>query len=385
MSRALGFCTALGLVVALPSGLTAQSRLSGVEIRGGVSVEWSSGDFSSLLVPQLDSAERALAGVGEWSASGLVSLIDREDRRLLVNFDGGIRQFVTGGFQSRNYAPREHTAVLAARYGRRVGGGWAYGEAGVRTRSVVDAPPMPVYLPPGYGRYDAAVGYRSPIRRDLQLDVRLSGERADFSAPSGLPALDLLDRSSVSLRIGATRTLSAPREELGVEGDLNSLRVYATYGRHSYPGQGLGVLRSDHALGLGAEYVLHAGRLRLVLGGEGLVSRSNSPRVEYNFARVAAQAGWPLTDRTFADVRGSLAVKRYVRPGRDALVPGEEADNGSVLSATVIHYIDRDVVGDAGDVAGEVGLDWRDVETNFTGAYYTRVRVSFSLVYWPSF
>ncbi len=374
--RILPHCLALVAVCLGGDGaLAGQVRVERLDIRAGVSGEAYFGDFASLLVPQLDSTESALAGVGEWSARGSIRLVEREDRTLTLGFDGGIRQFTTSGFQSRNYAPREHTGWIALRYAQFVSGGGVFGEARVRMRGLVDSPPMPLYLQPGHDKYDASVGYTSTVRRDLHLGIRLSGERADFAAPTGLPALDLLDRSSVLLRASATRIWRPLQEGSNHESDSSSLVVYATYGHHSYPGQGLGVLRSDQALGLGMTYGLRSGRLDLTVGGEGLVSRSNSPRVEYNYARITTDVGWVFGANTWANVSGILAIKRHVRPGQDALVPGEEADNGSVLSATLTRWLGP-------DITGSLQVGWRDVETNFSGAHYTRMGVSFSLVYW---
>lgn len=361
--------------LACHDALAGQIRVINLEIRAGVSVEAYFGDFSSLLVPQLDSTESALAGVGEWSASGVISLIKGEHQNLDVAFDSGIRQFATTGFQLRNYAPREHSGLVVTRYSQHLGSGSVNGEATIRVRGIVDSPPMPLYLQPGYDKYGATIGYNTRIRTNVHVDFAASGELADFAAPEGLPALDLLDRSSVTVRAGATRILTRAKEDADPE-QGSSVRLFGTYGHHSYPGQGLGVLRADQAFGLGAVYQLTTDRLGLTIGVGGTLSRSNSPRVEYNAGRLEADLTWELGTNTQIDVNGILAIKRHIRPGPDALVPGEEADNASVLSATLTRWL-------GADINGSFRLGWRDVETNISGLYYTRFGGSFFLSFWP--
>ena len=362
--------------LAYHDALEGQRLINNLEIRAGVSGEAYFGDFSSLLVPQLDSSESALAGVGEWSASGVISLIAREHQTLDVVFDGGIRQFATAGFRLRNYAPREHSGLVVTRYNQHLGSGSVSAEATVRVRGIADSPPMPLYLQPGYDKYGATIGYNTRIRTNVHVDFAASGELADFAAPVGLPALDLLDRSSVTVRAGATRILTRAKENADPE-QGSRVRLFGTYGHHSYPGQGgEGVLRADQAFGLGAVYQLTTARLGLTISVGGTLSRSNSPRVEYNAGRVEADLTWELGANTQIDVKGILARKRHTRPGQDALVPGEEADNASVLSATLTRWL-------GADINGSFRLGWRDVETNISGAYYTRFGGSFFLSFWP--
>ena len=54
----------------------------------------------------------------------------------------------------------------------------------------------------------------------------------------------------------------------------------------------------------------------------------------------------------------TLARKRYIDPGQDALVPGEEADNESSLYATFTRSLGP-------RVNGSFRVGWQKVETNF--------------------
>ena len=68
----------------------------------------------------------------------------------------------------------------------------------------------------------------------------------------------------------------------------------------------------------------------------------------------------------------TLARKRYIDPGQDALVPGEENDNESSLYAEITRSLGR-------RVDGAFRLGWQKVETNFNGAYYSRFGGAFFL------
>ena len=74
-------------------------------------------------------------------------MIESEENWLFLTFDGGLRQFAAGGFEIRDYAPREWVGRGALSYSRLLGS-WAVlsGRLGWRGRSVQDRPPMPLFL-----------------------------------------------------------------------------------------------------------------------------------------------------------------------------------------------------------------------------------------------
>ena len=356
------------------SPLAAQVRLSDFVITGGAAMEVYLGNFSAITVPQIDSTDSALAGVGEWTARGGVSFLPPGRRALVLDFEGGVRQFATGGFQLRNYAPREHSGRVTMTYGQTLAGGTFTTEASARARSIADRPPLPLYLSPGYETYMAKVGYGKSLRPDFDLSMAVTGEMADYAAPRALPQLDLLDRSSVIVRTEAVRDFRDPaRSE-----DFSKFGVFADYRYHSYPKQGLGLLRVDHAVGGGVSYERETERLGLRLSLDGTLSRSNAPRVDYNAAVLKAELSWTLGSSTQLDIEGNLARKRYLNPVVDALVPGEEGDNASLLYAEITRFLSP-------AVDGSFRFGWQKVETNISGAYYTRFGGTFFLKVRPGF
>lgn len=374
-SRVRALLVVLGVTGSLhvPGALAGQARVEDLVISAGVAGEAWRGDFTALNVPQIDSTETAVAWVGEWSANGIFTLLARGHSRLEATLDAGFRQFATGGFRLRNYAPREHSGTLTTSYRQKIAGGRG-GEltasAQAQTRGIADRPPMPLYLAPGYDIYRVTAGYARSIR-GLEADFFVTREEADFTAPDLLPNLDLLDRSSVNAVAGAGRRFyrSADPDEEYYWG----FRLFGAYRHHSYPKQGLGILRVDNAIGMGGTYKLVTERFDLSVTLDGTRSRSNSRRVEYNAGRLEMQLHvWEFWRDLGLNVAGTLARKRYIDPGQDALVPGEEADNESSLYAEITRSLGR-------HVNGAFRLGWQRVETNFSDAYYTRFGGAFFL------
>ena len=162
--------------------------------------------------------------------------------------------------------------------------------------------------------------------------------------------------------------------------DHSALRFFGTYLHHSYPKQGLGLLRRDNAERIGGEFTLDRRDTRgfeFVLRAQGMRSRSNSRRVDYNAGRIEARGSLELGDNTQLDLQGLWAVKRYINQ-QDFLIPGEEADNATIVFAQVTRFLDN-------GVRAGIGGGWRRAETNFSGAYYQRFSVSFSLTVSPRF
>ena len=356
----------------IPSALCGQSRVRDFVITAGLAGEAWWGDFSAIAVPEFDSTESVKAGVGEWSARGVFSLLSDPRHRLEATLDGGIRQSAATGFRLRNYAPREQSGRLTLTYDHVLGRGVVTAGATARSRRIVDHPPMPLYKHPGYDIYNVQAGYAKSVRR-INVDVRVAGERADYKPPPQLDHLDFLDRNSVVVEAGGRRVfyLSGDPEDYEDARDFWTVRVFGAFGYHSYPRQGDEVQRADRAMRLGATFELRTEQLEITTTMAGTRSRSTSPRVEYNHGRVHLQATW-LWDDTDLSLVGTLARKRYIQPTQDALVAGEEADNASVLYAEVTRSLGM-------RVSGAFRIGWRKVETNFSGAFYTRFGGGFSL------
>lgn len=352
--------------LSIPGALSGQSWIRDFVITAGLTGEAWWGDFSAITVPQFDSTENAFAGVGEWSARGVFRLLNGSERRLEATLDAGIRQSAAAGFQLRNYAPREQSGSVGMVYTDAFGGGAFTTEATARIRRVFDHPPMPLYKPPGYDIYSARARYARNVL-GIRVDLNVAGEQADY-APPVLEHLDFLDRNSVIVEAGGTRRFNIDEES----GDYWGLRLYGAYGHHSYPRQGGEVQRVDNAMRLGLNVQLQWDRLELSVTLDGTRSRSTSRRVEYNRGRVDAQAIWLLSDAMDLSLTGTLARKRYIKPAQHALVPGEEADNATILYAELTREL-------APRVDGAFRIGWGKVETNFTGAFYTRFRGGFSL------
>lgn len=371
VARLRPLVTVFGLAGAfhLPDRLAGQGLVQDFVISGGLAGEAWRGDFKALTVPQIDSTEHAVAWVGEWSANGIFTLMTREHSTLEATVDAGFRQFATGGYQLRNYAPREHSGLLKTQYRHDLGGGRhgrVIGEATASILGITDRPPMPIYLSPGYETYRLTAGYGRNIR-DLDMDLTVSGERADYNAPALLPNLDLLDRTSLIVEAGGGR-----RNYRGSDSDdYSGFRFFGAYRYHSYPKQGP-VLRVDHAIGLGGSYELSSERIYFRTTFDGTRSRSRSDRVEYNAARLNMEIHWGLSETMEVSLSGKLARKRYIHPVEHALVPGEEADNESNVYAEISRRLGP-------GVDGAFRLGWQKVETNFSGAYYTRFVSGFFL------
>lgn len=333
------------------------------------------GDFSSVTVLQIDSTRSALAGNGEFGARGSVVASD-PNRELRLDFDAGLAQFATGGFELRNYAPREYRGKLVLYYAQYLGdgGGVLEAKAEAEARGVADRPPMPLYMQPGQRRWSGSVGYWRPVAStDLidHVEFAFTVENRDFAAPRLLPQLDLLDRSSGEL------TARTSRSWLGASGGADTLRVFGAYRYHSYPRKGLSIRRKDRAVRLGVEWVLdrHETPLgfRMAVGVNGTLNRSNSRRVEYNSIHFGGLAAKRMGAKTVAILETTLSAKSYTHQGRyQYLVPGEEADN-----ATIVHAKVRRELGL--DVHGVLGVFWRDIETNISGAFYRSLGTSFTM------
>ena len=113
------------------------------------------------------------------------------------------------------------------------------------------------------------------------------------------------------------------------------------------------------------------------LGVDGTINRSNSRRPEYDALSMRTLVSVPLPFEVGATVLGVLTTKSYVnQTDFKVLVPGEEADNASVL------YLDlARGLGPGIDTSVRVG--WTRAEAGVGDAYFQRFGVSMLLRYRP--
>lgn len=350
--------------------LAAQLRLEHFDVTAGTAAERYTGKFSIVTVPIVDSADHAIAWASEWAFTSNVGLLSRPNRSLTVAADGALRQLATAGFLQRNYAPREHSYRVTALYQQNMARGTLRFIPAVEGRNVTDLPPMPLYLTPGNLAYSARVAFARPLDDRHAVDVGMALNEKDYAGPSVLPDLDLLDFRSLEVEAGVARRFR------GSSGP-SDVRLFLAYLRHRYRKQGH---RSDDALRIGGSWQLdwwEAKGLQIDFNTVGTLNRSNSSRVEYNVLKVEAEAQKNLGDDYIVTLSGTWSGKSYVNP-QEFLVPGEEADNHVALYGEVTRIL-------SANVDAIIGGGWTRAETNISGDYYERFRLSFSLRASPRF
>jgi len=347
----------------LPVGASAQAQVKEFVVTGGVAWEFFDGNFSAVTLPVVDSTEHAIAAVGEFGARTQLRLLDRPGSSLLdVTVDGGLRQFAALGFQLRDYAPREYVARVAADYAHVVGDvGLLALRASYRGRAVEDRPPMPLFLQPGYGSFRSSGSFQLRPIQGVNLDAEVDVERTRYEAPPRLPQVSLLDRRAQGVELGA----------LTRGGEQWSVRFFSGVRWSRYDRQAtsdpVDPVRRDHTVNVGARWQLRAEDAVAGLGIEGIVNRSNSRRPEYDALSVRAElvTRLPLWDLS-TNVLALLTWKTYVHETSFArLVPGEEADNASVI------YVDL-IRGLAPNLDGVLRFGWTRAETDIGNSYYRR-------------
>jgi hypothetical protein len=370
LRRTLGWTLGAAVVtLAPPAHGSAQGRPSDLVITGGGSWESYDGNFSAVTVPTVDSTEHATAAVGEFGARGRISVLNGPGRSLELTLDAGLRQFAAMGFHLRDYAPREWVTRAGASYLR------SFSDVGVLTlrgeysgRAVEDRPPMPLFLQPGYGTFTGAAAFRLRPIQDVTLDAQLHLERADYRAPRLLPQLDLLDRKSEGIEVGAMAT----------SGAAWSVRFFSGLRRSHYEHQGdADAFRRDRTVNVGARWDLETwvgddeDLLQVSLGVEGTVNRSNSQRPEYDALSVTGNVYTVLPwGGLSARAVSLLTWKTYVHETSFArLVPGEEADNASVVHLDLIRPI-------ASNLDATLRFGWTRAETDIGNSYYRRFGTS---------
>lgn len=201
---------------------------------------------------------------------------------------------------------------------------------------------------------------------DLSADV----ETADYDAPSGVSQIDLLDRNSYAAGLGMTW------------GEGYDIRFHGSVRWIDFPKQGSfderEPFREDRMLTVGGSWRYQ----RMILaevGVDAIVNRSNSRRPEYDAVSLRTRLGaplpiWDLGVNLYAVITG----KSYVDETPFArLVPGEEADNATVVYLDVNRALNPQL-----DAALRFGFT--RAETDIGQAYFRRWGLSLLLNYRPS-
>lgn len=359
----------LGAALLSPSWLTAQERVRDLELNGGLSVEAYRGNLTAATVSAADSASRVAAAIGEVGARGTLALHETERRWLFLTFDGGLRQFAAGGFAVRDYAPREWVGQSALSFTQLLGS-WAAAtaRAGWRGRSVEDRPPMPLFLQPGFGLVTASLRLDLSEIDRVRFDVTGDAEWADYTAQPFVTSLDLLDRRSQGAEVGAAWGARA------------TVRLFAAIRRSEYPNQQTfsesDPTRRDRTVQAGFSWRMDS-PITAELGLEGTVNRSNSRRPAYDALSFRSVVSVPLPLDVGATVLAVLTAKSYVYESDfKLLVPGEEADNASVLYLDLARPL-------APALDGSLRLGWTRAEAGVGDAYFQRFGLSLLLRYRP--
>jgi hypothetical protein len=359
----------LAAALLLPTAAAGQVTWQDLVFTGGLSAEGYRGNLAAVTIPAVDSTDAASAVVGEMGVRGSLSLFNRQERRASLRFDAGLRQFVAGGFQVRDYAPRELVGRVDLSYREEMGSFgelWVFG--GLGGRRVDDRPPMPLYVQPGYLAADGRVRLQLYPIWGIYLDGQLFGELADYRSPRPTPQLDLLDREVLGVEVGATW------------GSAWTIRVHSGFRAAGYANQGTfdpsDPFRRDRTLNLGATWTLRTTML-LQAGVEGSFNRSNSSRPEYDAISLRTVMTVPLPQDLSVNLFAVLTAKRYVtRTDFARLVPGEEADNASVVYLEVVRplFVNLD---------GAVRFAWNRAETDIGGSYFERFGATFLVRFRP--
>ena len=359
----------LALAVAGAHPASAQITVRDLVVTAGAAVEGYEGNLSSVTLPVVDSTDRVSAAVGEFGARGQILFLNNPARGFRVAFDGGLRQFAASGFELSDYAPREVVGRVDGIYRQSLGGlGSMHATLGYKGRNVVDRPPMPLFIQPGYGATTGALLFRFAEVEGISFDAEVLTEWADYQAHTLFPQLDLLDNNSTRVEVG------------GSWGAQWQVRFFGALRLTDFRRQGTNLpsdpFRRDKMVEAGALWTW-SGPVVAQLGAAAIFNRSNSRRPEYDAFRMRANIGAMLPYDLTASFYASLTGKRYKHDFEFVrLVPGEEADNGSVVYAALARPI-------APTLDAQVRFGWTRAETDIGGAYYERMGLSFFINYRP--
>lgn len=352
-----------------PGQVQAQIRWKDLVFTGGLSTEGYRGNQAAVAISAVDSTEKVSAAVGEFGVRGELFLFNHQKRSLDLQFDAGLRQFVAFGFKVRDYAPREWVGRADLSYRESLGSvGNLWIQGGMGARKVEDRPPMPLFIQPGYTTLNGQLRFQfHPIHRTY-IDARFFGERADYAVGALTPQLALLDRRLLGMEAGLAW------------GSDGRVRLHTGYRASEYRNQRTfdpqDPFRRDRTLSVGATWTVRSPFFAQV-GIEGTRNRSNSSRPEYDALSVRSVVSAPLPYELSLNFLANITAKRYRTKTEYArLVPGEEADNASVVYLELARPL-------MVNLDGAVRFGWNRAETDFGNEYFERYRASFLLRYRP--
>lgn len=358
------------LLLLLPSFAEAQLRLRDLVITAGGSVERYRGNLPAVALPVVDSTERADAASGEFGLRGEVGLWQDDRGSLELRIDAGMRQFSTRGFRIREYAPTEWVMRGEVAGARMLDSGIrVFGSLTASAREVRDRTPIPLFIEPSSRGGAGTAGLLWQGSLPVQLGVEARFERTDFQSIRSLPQLDLLDR-----------TLGAVEGSVAWRSEIQAVRGWVRVGRSEYPEQGTfdpeDPFRRDRSLHAGALWTFD-GRIYGELGLEATANRSNSRRPEYDAASLRGLVSGTLPAGIGVQLFASVTGKRYLTPSAFVrLVPGEEADNASLLFLQLGRPL-------APNLDGAVRMGWSRAETELGDSYFDRSGVTLFLNFRP--
>jgi hypothetical protein len=227
---------------------------------------------------------------------------------------------------------------------------------------------MPLFIQPGYGTSSGAIQIRFADLQGIRFDTELMAEWSDYQSHTLFPQLDLLDNRSTRFEVGGT---------WGAEWKV---RFYGAVRLAEFRRQATNLPqdphRRDRMVEAGATWIFK-GPIVASLGLAGIFNRSNSARPEYDAVRVRGNMAVPLGYDFTGTLYASLTGKSYKHDFEFVrLVPGEEADNGSVIYAALNRPI-------APTLDAQVRFGWTRAETDFGGAFYQRYGVSLLINFRP--
>ena len=228
---------------------------------------------------------------------------------------------------------------------------------------------MPLFLQPGFGIATTSVRLDLNEIDQVRLDVTADAEWADYTArPLATTSLDLLDRRSRGVEVGAAW------------GERTSVRLFGALRQGDYPNQKTNEpsdsTRTDRTVQAGFTWTMEM-PITAQLGVEGTLNRSNSRRPEYDALSVRGVVAVPLPFDVGATVLGVWTAKSYLRETEfKLLVPGEEADNASVVYLDLSRAL-------AERLDASLRLGWTRAEADMGDAYFQRFGTSLLLRYRP--
>ena len=187
----------------------------------------------------------------------------------------------------------------------------------------------------------------------------MDGEWADYSAIQLVRQLDLLDRRSIGVEAGAAW------------GDAARVRIFGGWRSSHYQNQKTfdpaDPDRRDHTVRAGLRWGIDVPVIAEI-GVEGTINRSNSARPEYDAIAVRSVLSVALPFEVGATLLAVVTAKSYVNETDfKLLVPGEEADNASVV------YLDLARPFTPG-IDGSLRLGWTRAEADVGDAYFLAIR-----------